>query len=298
MDQRPLLTRELTRSGFSPTELARLGRDGSLVHLRRGAWLRSEPEDDAARHRLLVAATLELTADGVVSHGSAAVLHGLPDFGSPAQVHLTRPDGRGKRRGYVHLHVAPLDPAETVLLDGVGVTSLARTVLDLARTLPFDRAVATGDAALRLGLVPEALADALGRAGRRPGVGAARRVAAFLDCRSESVGESMSRVVLDRLGLAPTTLQLEVFDGGGRFVGRSDFGWEDRRTLGEFDGRVKYGRALRPGQRLEDVLWAEKQREDELRDLGWQMARWTWWHLEHERRLEERLRRAFRRGRG
>jgi len=102
--------------------------------------------------------------------------------------------------------------------------------------------------------------------------------------------------VLHRIGLPPTTLQLAVVDGSGRLIGRSDFGWEDRRTLGEFDGRVKYGRLLRPGQTPEDVLWAEKQREDELRDQGWQMARWTWWHLEHERALEERLRRALSRG--
>ena len=295
MEPRPLLTRDLTRSGWSATELARLDRTGELVHLRRGAWLTSAPVDDAARHRQLVKATLALTADGVVSHGSAAAVHRLPTFGPLPQVHLTRPDGRGKRRGYVHLHAAPLDPSEVVVVDGVAVTGLARTVVDLARSLPFAEAVATGDAALRIGLSPADLQDALDRARRHPGVGAARRVAAFLDGRSETVGESFSRVLLHRLGLAPTTLQLEVFDGD-RLVGRSDFGWEDRRTLGEFDGRVKYGRVLRPDQRLEDVLWGEKQREDALRDLGWQMARWTWWHLEHERVLEQRIQRALERG--
>jgi predicted transcriptional regulator of viral defense system len=296
VDSRHLLTSDLTRAGYSPTELARLSRTGGLVHLRRGAWLAEEPADDVVRHRLLIAATLDLTADAVVSHGSAAVLHGLPSFETLTRVHLTRSDGRGKLRGYVHLHVAPVDASELVVLDGVAVTSLARTVVDLARALPFAEAVATGDAALRLGLAAEDLDEALSRAGRRPGIGGARRVAAFADGRSESVGESLSRVVLHRLGLAPTTLQLEVFDPGGRFVGRSDFGWEDRRTLGEFDGRVKYGRSLRSDQPVEDVLWSEKQREDELRDLGWQLARWTWWHLEHERVLEARLRRALQRG--
>ena len=262
-----------------------------------GAWLRAEPEDEAVRHRLLIGATLELTADGVVSHSSAAVLHGLPTFGPLTQVHLTRTDGRGKRRGYVHLHVAPLTASEIEVRGGVALTGLGRTVVDLARVLPFREAVATGDAALRLGLSREDLEDALGRSGRRPGVGAARRVVGFVDGRSESVGESFSRVVLHQIGLAPTTLQLKVFDDAGRLVGRSDFGWEDHRTLGEFDGRVKYGRVLRPDQRVEDVVWAEKQREDEMRDIGWQMARWTWWHLEHERLLEERLRRALQRGR-
>lgn len=291
-----LLTRDLTAAGFSTAELARLRRRGELVHLRRGAWLPADPDDDAARHRLLLAATLALVVDGVVSHASAAVLHGLPTFGPLDRVHLTRPDGRGKRRGYVHLHVAPLAPAEVVERDGVVVTSLARTVLDLARTLPYAEAVATADAALRLGLDRAELAEVLGRAGRRPGIGAARRVVGFADGRSESVGESFSRVVLHRIGLPPSTLQLEVRDEAGVLVGRCDFGWEEHQTVGEFDGRIKYGRLLRPDQRVEEVVWAEKQREDAIRDLGRQLARWTWADLHRERLLEDRLRRAFRRG--
>jgi hypothetical protein len=294
----PLLTRDLTTAGYSATELARLHRNGELVHLRRGAWLPADPDDDATRHRLLLAATLALVVEGVVSHASAAVLHGLPTFGPLSQVHLTRADGRGKRRGYVHLHVAPLPPDQVVERDGVVVTSLARTVLDLARTLPYPEAVATADAALRLGLEQAELEDALERAVRRPGIGAARRVVGFMDGRSESVGESFSRVVLHRLGLPPSTLQLEVRDDAGVLVGRCDFGWEEHRTVGEFDGRVKYGRLLRPDQRVEDVVWAEKQREDAVRDLGRQMVRWTWGDLQRERILEDRLRRAFRRGSG
>jgi hypothetical protein len=101
---------------------------------------------------------------------------------------------------------------------------------------------------------------------------------------------------LHRCGLAPTELQLEVLGAGGRLVGRCDFGWSGARTVGEFDGRVKYGRLVRPDQRPEDVVWAEKQREDALRDLGWQVVRWTWWDLEHERLLAERVGRALRRG--
>ena len=176
------------------------------------------------------------------------------------------------------------------------VTGLARTVVDLARTLPFPEAVATADAGLRLGLERPMLEEALGQASRRPGVGAARRAVAFADGRSESVGESFSRVTLHRCGLDPTELQLEVL-AEGRVVGRCDFGWSAARTVGEFDGRVKYGRLLRPDQRPEDVLWAEKQREDAIRDLGWQVVRWTWWDLEHERVLAERVGRALLRGR-
>ncbi|MBA3529941.1 MAG: hypothetical protein H0T91_11670 [Propionibacteriaceae bacterium] len=83
----------------------------------------------------------------------------------------------------------------------------------------------------------------------------------------------------------------------GEQVGRSDFCWEETRTLGEFDGKIKYGRLLKPGQNPSDVVFAEKLREDALRDLGWQVVRWIWEDLARPRALAERLERAFARGR-
>lgn len=61
-----------------------------------------------------------------------------------------------------------------------------------------------------------------------------------------------------------------------RFVGEVDVGWPELRTVGEFDGRVEYGRELRPGRDPVEVLYEEKRREDELRaeDLG--TVRWRW----------------------
>src|SRR3954469_13648996 len=88
-------------------------------------------------------------------------------------------------------------------------------------------------------------------------------------------GESGSRIVLSGRGLLPSALQLPVRDGT-RLLGRVDFAWPEHRTLGEFDGRVKYGRLLRPGDDVTEVVYREKLREDLLRDLGWQVVRWTW----------------------
>ena len=48
------------------------------------------------------------------------------------------------------------------------------------------------------------------------------------------------------------------------------------RRVGEFDGRMKYGRFRRPGETAEDAVHREKLREDALRDQGWQVARWIW----------------------
>lgn len=80
----------------------------------------------------------------------------------------------------------------------------------------------------------------------------------------------------------------------GRFVGEVDFGWPELRTVGEFDGRVKYGRDLRPGQDPVEVLYREKLREDELRaeDLG--MVRWGWVDLDRFAPVAQRLRERYR----
>jgi hypothetical protein len=107
------------------------------------------------------------------------------------------------------------------------------------------------------------------------------------------VGESRSRVLLDRLGLAPSALQFEVRTAVGRLVGRTDFAWEEERVLGEFDGRVKYGRLLRPGQQPGDAVFAEKRREDALRAEEWSVVRWTWSDLEAPGVLSRWLQRAL-----
>ncbi|WP_375430807.1 hypothetical protein [uncultured Friedmanniella sp.] len=288
-------------AGFTSHELARLERQGDVVRLRRGHYLPADDcaVDPAARHRQLVEATLPLLAEGaVVSHLSAGVLHGLPVRGEQLQhVRVTRqPPGSGKRRGGVHVHVAPLDASDVISVDGLPVTSLARTVLDLGRTLPLTQAVAAGDAALRLGLRPAELAGSLDAARGWRGLPAARRTAALLDARSESAGESESRVILTQLGLAPTDLQFELLDGWGEFVGRVDFAWRDQRTLGEFDGRGKYDRLLAPGMAASDAVYFEKRREDALRDLGWELVRWGSADLAQLELFAERIRRALRRG--
>jgi hypothetical protein len=298
--RQPTLTRDLLNAGYSHNELARLKRTGTVRRLRRGAYTWSTGEVDAAeRHRQLIHATVPmLSPEAVVSHASAAVLHGLPVWNDDlAYVHVTRARaGGGRRRGPVHLHPAPLLDSEVVVAAGLRVTSLARTVVDVARGLPFDRAVTAGDAALRAGLGQEELSVAMVMSRRRPGMAAARRAVLFLDGGSESPGESMSRVLFAQLGLPRPKLQYEVLDDNGVLVGRADFCWEEHRTLGEFDGKVKYGRLLRPGEAVQDVVYQEKRREDALRDLGWQVVRWNWADLSAGAALAERLQRAFRRG--
>jgi hypothetical protein len=231
----------------------------------------------------------------VISHSSAAVLHGLPVWSSAvSQVHLTRNrPGGGKSRTLVRVHGARLADQDVTIIDGIAVTSLLRTVLDLCRTLPIEQAVAAGDRALAYGLVVEGLEEALDRLGRSPGVRQARRAIQLMDGRSESAGESVSRVRIVSDGLPAPEPQLVIRSPSGTFVARVDFGWEEQQTVGEFDGKVKYGRLLKPGQRIEDLVAKEKGREDAIRDLGWKVVRWIWEDLYRPGVLCDRLQRAF-----
>lgn len=169
--------------------------------------------------------------------------------------------------------------------------------MDLAHTLAFAPALAVADCALRSGAATrEQLTALVDRAAGTRGARSARRVVEAADGRSESVGESRSRAVMLQLRLPMPELQAEVRRPDGVLVGRCDFGWSEARLLGEFDGRVKYGRLLRPGQNAGDVVFAEKRREDALRDQDWGMVRWVWSDLDAPlvfgRRITERLRRA------
>ena len=265
----------------------------------RGAYLTGPPPEFAdARHLLLLRAAREhLVSEAVVSHVSAALVHGIDLWRSPMdRMHVTRRRAYGGRRGErVHVHVAPLDTDKTTFVDGVLVTSPARTVVDIARTLPFEQAVVAADFALRHGLVDrDQLPDAAARAKGWPGAPAARRVVAFADGRSESVGESRSRVRLAAARLVPDELQWQVIGPSGLIVATTDFAWLAHRTVAEFDGEIKYGRLLRPGETPGDAVFREKRRESKIRDEALTVVRWTWQDLDEFNGVAARIRQALR----
>lgn len=298
MTEEILLTGQLRSRGIDQSDLARRLGAGTLSRVRRGAYAVPPPiklSAEAEHRRLVNATVLQLGPGAVVSHTSAAVLHGLPVWRSDlGRVHVTRNRSNGaRRRTLVEVHGAPLAAADITLIDDIAVTSLARTVIDLSRTLPFDRAVAAGDRALRRGLSRDELEAAVAEMAHWRGIRQARRAVAFFDGLSESPGESVSRVQIVEDGLPLPDLQVDILDARGRFIGRPDFCWKDQRTIGEFDGRSKYGRLVSNGRKPEDVLFEEKCREDALRDLGWQIVRWIWADLYVTGVIRDRLLRAF-----
>lgn len=260
-------------------DLSRARARGDVRRLRRGAYVGAElwsALDDDARYLLIVRAAAAAQPDPLLSHWSAAALLGMPLVGRPRddRVHLVHaPKGGGRSRRAVCRHQAR-GPITETLAEGIRVTSAARTVLDLACDEGLLPSVVAGDAALHSGwaTAAEVEAEVVNAAGRH-GIRTARRALALIDARTESPGESLSRVRMAELGLPMPELQRELHDRDG-FVARVDFLWEGLGIVGEFDGRGKYG-ADDP-RATADRVWSEKRREDRIRAMGFIVVRWTW----------------------
>lgn len=288
----------LAGEGSDRIALTRQVRAGSLVRVRHGAYTSALGVDAVERHLQLVAATWPLLGENaVLSHSSAAVVHGLPTWERDlAKVTVTRPNGGHGRAGtWLHARLGKLEPDQVCQLHNLRVTSLARTAVDQACGLSFERAVATLDAALRADVRRSELEQVVRLAKRRHGIGVARAALTFADGAAESVGESFSRVLIARVGLPAPALQVEIRDQRGRWVARSDFGWLEQRVVGEFDGRIKY---LGDEASVADTVIREKAREQAIRDAGWVVVRWTWADLSDPSAFRGRIQAAFDHARG
>ncbi|NNH72656.1 hypothetical protein HLB23_22805 [Nocardia uniformis] len=272
--------RDAVLGGVSDDEIRRRCAGGAWRRVRRGLYADQAVYADlgaAQRHRLLVEAVVPgLSVEAIVSHQSAAVLYGAPLWVSELErVCVTRNRrGGGRIRTDVKVHCAPVDAV--VELDGLAVTTPARTIVDLARTLPFEAAVVAGDAmAHQFGVTAIDLEAELGTAKRRHGCTMAHRVAEFLDPHSASVGESRSRVMFRRLGLPVPLARGEVYAPDGRLVDTVDCYFGDTGVVGIYDTRLPHRRHLPSGHTACDVSRTEQRREEALRALGFQVVRWT-----------------------
>lgn len=143
------------------------------------------------------------------------------------------------------------------------------------------------DAALAAGKTTvDDLQTWLGRLSRHRDVTHARQAVQLADVRSESVGESRTRFLLNSIGFRPTP-QVEIRNTHGRLVGRVDFLLERERIIVEFDGLMKYADA--DGR---EALASEKSREDRLRALGYEFVRLTWADLSRPATVERLIRLA------
>ncbi|GAA1482323.1 hypothetical protein GCM10009624_27630 [Gordonia sinesedis] len=289
-DRYGLVRRQAALSaGYSDARLSAAIAHGDLIRLIPGVCVPPSDEFDGHEgaqrlHRLRAIAvqTSALRHEGDVlplTHSSAAAMLGLsllhPDL---RRVHVTT--GRtagGSIRTHRHIHAAPVGAEEIVLVDGIAVTRLERTAIDVATTGNFCQALCALDAALRMGADRSLMAGLLDDR-RRRGAGVARSALAFADAASASVGESWSRGQMIEDGLPLPRLQHR-FRGASGKVYLTDFDWAEL-LIGEFDGLQKYGRLHRPGESAADAVVREKIREDDLRTTGAVIVRWTWSVLE------------------
>ena len=304
-DELPALIRT-TRLGPRSREaqgVRRAAAAGELVRVHRGVYV-----DAAAyaaltpcrRHVLSVQAIVPgLGAQVVVSHASAAALHGLPRLGDwPRAVHVV-----DDRRGRDHVtpavatHAGVVPDEEARVVTDLRVTSPARTAADLALASPFADAVVALDAVLHRGLATAADVERVlaRRASARSSVSAARALA-FASAGAESAGESLCRVVLHRLGAPPPVLQRRFAWGDrGQFADIVDFWWPEYGLVLEFDGVAKYTEARwRRGRTASQIVVDEKVREDRIRLHGEVrgFARCVWADLMQPERLAVTLRAA------
>jgi hypothetical protein len=257
--------------GISRRKLLALVDEGVLQRPRRGVVVGrcvvEATADDAQRRHELRLRTLLLTHPAcVASHESAALMLGLPLLNLPTWAIATRERGAWRGGPTERVRIAPL-PAHHVAA-AMRCTAVTRTVIDIARSSSLRDATVVGDAALRGACTLADLELTLDECSQWADVGKARRAISFLDGRSESALESVSRVVMHEHGLPAPALQTEfdITPGRGRY--RVDFYWKDAQVVGEADGLLKYSDPT--------VLQAEKIRQERLEQLGIKVVRWTW----------------------
>lgn len=200
------------------------------------------------------------------SHLTAARLHRLLDIDRPQQLEVIVRVPDRPRSGPAKVHrVRALAVDEVTVVDGFPVTSVARTLLDLAATLGTERMEPLlWDACRRAPDSAVQLARFAERSPRHRGRSTARRLLEGLHpqiAEAASPLEVYGLLALRDPSLPQPQLQYRVRDHHGRIIKRVDAAWPDARIAIEFDGVAYHGSA---GQRARD-----RQQRERLRAIGW-----------------------------
>jgi hypothetical protein len=292
--------------GITPDQLRAAVERGLLVRVRRGWYAVAAPiaERDpwaerehavAAHLRLLRRVLADQPAGTYGSHETAAYAHGqaTPRWSVPDVVSLVRPGAVDHCGPGYRVRGSAVQDTDVAEVDGLLVTSLERTAIDLSRGCsPTDVLVALDSAArLRVAastgtsgnelrhavLLPDVRAEAqrlLDAAYRRcfgwPGTVVVRDHLALVDPASESSLESRSRGWFWDAGLRRLRIGQPIAVGASTYW--ADFLDEEHRIVGEADGWGKYGTDLRTQREAWD---AERARQGELEADGYRVVRWT-----------------------
>ena len=148
----------LRMKGIGPRRLRNLIAGGTLQRIRRGAYIYNHNadqlnSDDRLRVRCIAADLVGF--QGVFSHKSAAVLWGLDLLTVPQMLDAYSRSHCATDRERIHRHKTAISPDEVTRLPGTSimVTTVARTLQDCARSMPFREAVVLADSIMRRGLL-------------------------------------------------------------------------------------------------------------------------------------------------
>jgi hypothetical protein len=309
----PWAVGDLHRLGLTRGQVRHALDTGLLVRLRRGlVGPRAAHAPDGAPDRALLLTALRAGGDSAaLSHSSAAMPQRLwlPRGVDTSSVHVTVPGVPERHDGGVRVHGTRLRADLVHDVDGMRMTTPARTAVDLARGRRLPHALVSLDSAARLlalrhGLTDRDLRDPRLRASAHapvvatlidayrslwglPGTVVVREALPLVSLGSESPLESESRGWMLLEGLPAPVVCYHVQGRSGRWY-VADFAWPDARVLGEADGAAKYGAT---GAAVARALREERARQHDLEAAGWAFVRWDARELPHS--AMDRLRHAL-----
>ena len=220
-----------------------------------------------------------LGIENYVSHTTAALLHGMPlpyRWEQLKAIHLTRPAGTSvpRRRGVIG-HKRDLAASETMMIDGVRVTTPERTLLDLSTILTLDELVAAADFTIcahhrffeppKLPLVAaEKLASYVAGKQYLRGLKRAQAAMELMRVGADSPKETQLRLMLHRSGLPEFTTNCEIHGKDGENPVYPDLGCERYKVCSEYEGGIH----LTPEKQL-----ADRNRDQRTIERGWRQVK-------------------------
>jgi len=213
--------------------------------------------------------------DAVASHLTAARVHGIARPAGSQQEHVTvRRDERRRNRRELVFHGRSLRLGEVEVRDGVPLTTVTRTLVDLAASIDRLDAVWAIDDARRRNLCRSDQLDAACARYTGSACGTAAARIAEADGVAESILETAARLALMDYGVPLPIPQYRIVDRDGAVIARLDGAYPRRRLGLEFDGRDMH-------ERPEAVL-RDRRRQNRIEALGWHVLRFTWWDVTHD----------------
>ena len=211
---------QLRGLGLTPSAIARRVRAGRLHPLHVGVYAVGHPKVSAAGRRL--AAVLACGRGALASHETAGDLWNIRPSAS-ARIHVTVPTTAGRKRPGIIVHrTTTLRDEHVASVDGIPVTSVSRTLADLARTLDAASLRKTIERADRLNLLDVSALPTTKRLQR------ALAEAHFGDLRSDLESDFLAVCRAHDIRTPETNVLLE-----GHTV---DFLWREERLVVETDG--------------------------------------------------------------